>query len=104
MDKHVHIDAFCIEGQGNIGTWLQTVPFAHDGIAVNFGTTNFGKGKVQPKAPVKSEPRQVEELPQPAEPSKVEPTKANHSNYYSLACSLWKLGNDSILRVENVLL
>lgn len=45
------------------------------GIAVNFGTTNFGKGKVQPKKPVKSEPRVVEELPQP-EASKAEPTKA----------------------------
>lgn len=45
------------------------------GIAVNFGTTDFGKGTVQPKTPVKSEPRVVEELPQP-EPAKAEPTKA----------------------------
>ncbi|MEP1487599.1 MAG: energy transducer TonB [Algibacter sp.] len=45
------------------------------GIAVNFGTTDFGKGNVQPKKSVKSEPRVVEELPQP-EASKAEPTQA----------------------------
>lgn len=45
------------------------------GIAVNFGNSNLGKGRVQPKAPVKSEPRKVEEQPQP-EASKAEPTKA----------------------------
>lgn len=45
------------------------------GIAVNFGNTDFGKGNVQPKKPVKSEPREVEEPPQ-EEASKAEPTKA----------------------------
>lgn len=47
------------------------------GIAVNFGTSNFGKGTVQPKTPVKSEPRVVEELPQ--ESAKAEPTKATEA-------------------------
>ncbi|MEP5339349.1 MAG: energy transducer TonB [Algibacter sp.] len=45
------------------------------GIAVNFGTTDFGKGNVQPKKLVKSEPRVVEEPPQP-EASEAEPTQA----------------------------
>ncbi len=45
------------------------------GVAVNFGNSDFGRGKVQPKKPVKSEPKVVEEPPQP-EPSKAEPTKS----------------------------
>ncbi|AUP80248.1 energy transducer TonB [Flavivirga eckloniae] len=45
------------------------------GVAVNFGNSNFGKGRVQPLKPVKSEPRKVEQPPQP-EASKSEPTKA----------------------------
>ncbi|PQV47227.1 outer membrane transport energization protein TonB [Jejuia pallidilutea] len=45
------------------------------GVAVNFGTTDFGKGNIQPKKPVKSEPKIIEEPPQP-ESSKVEPTKS----------------------------
>jgi hypothetical protein len=45
------------------------------GVAVNFGNSDFGKGNVQPKKPVKSQPKVVEELPQP-EASKPEPTKA----------------------------
>ncbi|OEK07887.1 energy transducer TonB [Flavivirga aquatica] len=49
------------------------------GIAVNFGNTNFGKGKVQPLKPVKSEPRKVEEPPQPdasqAEPEVTKPSE-----------------------------
>ena len=48
------------------------------GVAVNFGTTDFGKGDVQPKAPIKSEPREVEELPEPepeAVPEQVEAAK-----------------------------
>ncbi len=48
------------------------------GVAVNFGTTNFGKGKVQPKKPVKSEPKKVEQPPQP-EASKTEPTKSSEA-------------------------
>ena len=27
------------------------------GVAVNFGTTDFGSGNVQPKQPIKSEPK-----------------------------------------------
>src|SRR5690606_42054605 len=34
------------------------------GIAVNFGTTDFGSGDVQPTKPIKSEPREVKEEPQ----------------------------------------
>ncbi len=45
------------------------------GIAVNFGTSNFGSGKIQPTKPIKSEPKVVEKTPQP-EVSKPEPTKA----------------------------
>ncbi|MFD2726711.1 energy transducer TonB [Hyunsoonleella rubra] len=45
------------------------------GVAVNFGNSDFGKGNVQPKKPVKSEPRVIEEPPQP-ESSKAEPTKS----------------------------
>lgn len=48
------------------------------GVAVNFGTTNFGKGNVQPKKPVKSEPKKIEQPPQP-EASKVEPTKSSEA-------------------------
>ncbi len=49
------------------------------GVAVNFGNSDFGRGNVQPKKPVKSEPKVVEEPPQP-EPSKAEPTKAAKAN------------------------
>ncbi len=46
------------------------------GVAVNFGNTNVGRGRVQPLKPVKSEPRKVEETPQP-EASKPEPAKSS---------------------------
>ncbi|GAA4237137.1 hypothetical protein GCM10022291_23250 [Postechiella marina] len=48
------------------------------GVAVNFGTTNFGKGTIQPKTPIKSEPREVEEVsqPQPEQPVAAEPEAA----------------------------
>ncbi|TXE06175.1 energy transducer TonB [Seonamhaeicola algicola] len=46
------------------------------GVAVNFGTTNFGKGNVQPKAPVKSEPNEVNKPPQP-DVSQPQPTKTS---------------------------
>lgn len=29
------------------------------GVAVNFGTTDFGSGKIQPKEPVKSQPKEI---------------------------------------------
>ncbi len=48
------------------------------GIAVNFGTTDFGKGNVQPKKPIKSEPKEINEPPQP-DVSKEEPTPAKTS-------------------------
>ncbi|GAA3576156.1 energy transducer TonB [Snuella lapsa] len=48
------------------------------GVAVNFGTTNFGKGTVQPKKPVKSEPKQINEPTQP-EASKAEPVKSSEA-------------------------
>ena len=45
------------------------------GVAVNFGTTDFGKGDVQPLKPIKSEPKEINEPYQP-EVSKTEPPKA----------------------------
>ena len=48
------------------------------GVAVNFGNTDFGKGRVQPLKPVKSEPRKIEQPPQP-DVSKTEPTKASET-------------------------
>ncbi|WP_420320271.1 energy transducer TonB [Flagellimonas sp.] len=41
-------------------------PPIENGIAINFGTMDFGSGKVQPKEKVRSEPRKVE--PKPVEP------------------------------------
>ena len=43
------------------------------GVAVNFGTTEFGSGDVQPTQPIKSEPKKVIEQP------KVETSKAETS-------------------------
>jgi len=34
------------------------------GVAVNFGTTDFGSGNIQPKKPIKSEPKKINEIPQ----------------------------------------
>ncbi len=49
------------------------------GVAVNFGTTDFGSGQVQPKEPIKSTPQEVKEVPNepveevtPQEEAKVE--------------------------------
>lgn len=44
------------------------------GIAVNFGTTDFGSGRVQPKKPVKSQPKEIKQ-PQKIEESKLETSK-----------------------------
>lgn len=44
-------------------------PPIEKGIAINFGTMDFGSGKVQPKEKIRSEPREVK--PQPVE--KIEP-------------------------------
>ncbi len=46
------------------------------GVAVNFGTSNVGKGNVQPKKPVKSEPKKIEQSPEP-EVSKSEPAASS---------------------------
>ena len=48
------------------------------GVAVNFGTTDFGKGNVQPLKPIKSEPLNVEKPPQ-VDASKVEPAKPSQA-------------------------
>lgn len=45
------------------------------GVAVNFGTTDFGSGTVQPLKPIKSEPLDINRPTEP-EVSKAEPTKA----------------------------
>ncbi|MEM7187266.1 MAG: energy transducer TonB [Bacteroidota bacterium] len=44
-------------------TYLDPPP--EDGIAVNFGTTNFGKGNNQPTEPIKSAPKQSSPEPVP---------------------------------------
>ena len=48
------------------------------GIAVNFGNSSVGKGRVQPLKPVKSEPREIEEPPQP-DVSEAQPEAAKTS-------------------------
>jgi hypothetical protein len=45
------------------------------GIAVNFGTTDFGSGNVQPKEPIKSEPEEVIEQPKVQEETQPETSK-----------------------------
>ena len=60
-----------------VGTTYMDPPEEY-GVAVNFGNSNVGKGKVQPLKPVKSEPRVIEEPPQP-DASKVEPEAAKTS-------------------------
>ena len=46
------------------------------GVAVNFGTSSVGQGRIQPKKPIKSEPKQIEQPPQP-EASESQPTKSS---------------------------
>lgn len=48
------------------------------GVAVNFGTTDFGSGTVQPLKPIKSEPVNINK-PAEVEPVKSDPTKAAES-------------------------
>ena len=48
------------------------------GVAVNFGTTDFGQGKVQPLKPVKSEPQEIIK-PQQVDASKAEPSKSSET-------------------------
>lgn len=42
-------------------------PPIENGIAVNFGTMDYGSGEVQPMEKVRSEPREMESEPEPAE-------------------------------------
>ncbi|MGN7514687.1 MAG: energy transducer TonB [Allomuricauda sp.] len=42
-------------------------PPIENGIAVNFGTMEYGSGEVQPTEPIRSEPREVESQPEPQE-------------------------------------
>ncbi|MCF7561211.1 energy transducer TonB [Sabulilitoribacter multivorans] len=58
-----------------VGTTYMDPPEEY-GVAVNFGNTDFGKGNIQPKNPVKSEPQEINEPPQP-EASKAEPTASS---------------------------
>ncbi len=60
-----------------VGTTYMDPPEEY-GVAVNFGNSSFGKGNVQPLKPVKSEPKKIEEPPQP-DVSKSEPTKASET-------------------------
>ncbi|WP_159021621.1 energy transducer TonB [Formosa sp. L2A11] len=50
------------------------------GVAVNFGTTDFGSGNVQPNEPIKSEPVNVNKVPEEVtEPEPVKPAPAEAS-------------------------
>ncbi len=60
-----------------VGTKYMDPPEEY-GVAVNFGNSNVGSGNVQPKQPVKSEPREIEQPPQP-DVSKAEPEPAKTS-------------------------
>ncbi|MCB4807672.1 energy transducer TonB [Tamlana sp. 62-3] len=57
-----------------VGTTYEDPPEEY-GVAVNFGTSNFGSGTVQPKEPIKSVPKEINEPPQP-DVSKSEPAAA----------------------------
>lgn len=46
------------------------------GVTVNFGTTDFGKGDVQPLKPIKSEPLDINKSAE-VEPVKAEPSKSS---------------------------
>ncbi|WP_194767393.1 energy transducer TonB [Tamlana sp. I1] len=61
-----------------VGTKYMDPPEEY-GVAVNFGDSNVGKGDVQPLKPIKSEPKEIEEPPQPdvseAEPAPAKPSE-----------------------------
>ncbi|WP_372755390.1 energy transducer TonB [Mariniflexile sp.] len=57
-----------------VGTTYMDPPEEY-GVAVNFGTTDFGSGTVQPLKPIKSEPLDINRPSEP-EVTKTEPTKA----------------------------
>jgi len=58
-----------------VGTTYMDPPEEY-GVAVNFGTSDFGQGNVQPLKPIQSEPLKINEPPQP-EVSKAEPTASS---------------------------
>lgn len=60
-----------------VGTTYMDPPEEY-GVAVNFGNSEVGSGKVQPLKPVKSEPLKIEEPPQP-DVSKSEPAPSKSS-------------------------
>jgi outer membrane biosynthesis protein TonB len=60
-----------------VGTTYMDPPEEY-GVAVNFGSSDVGSGKVQPLKPVKSEPLKIEEPPQP-DVSKSEPSKSSET-------------------------
>lgn len=55
-----------------VGTTYMDPPEEY-GVAVNFGTSDFGQGNIQPQEPILSKPLEINEPPQP-EVSKAEPT------------------------------
>ena len=55
-----------------VGTTYMDPPEEY-GVAVNFGTSDFGQGNIQPHEPILSKPLEINEPPQP-EVSKAEPT------------------------------
>ncbi|WP_242119905.1 energy transducer TonB [Aestuariivivens sediminicola] len=60
-----------------VGTTYMDPPEEY-GVAVNFGNSDFGRGNIQPKQPVKSEPKNIPEPPQP-EVSKSEPAPSSEA-------------------------
>lgn len=55
------------------------------GVAVNFGTTDFGSGRVQPKEPIKSTPQEIKEVPkEQIQESPPQETKAESSSEEAL--------------------
>ena len=51
-------------------------PPIEKGIAINFGTTDFGSGKVQPKEKIRQEPRQVQPKPVQETPPTAQPQQS----------------------------
>ncbi|WP_223551072.1 energy transducer TonB [Aestuariivivens sp. NBU2969] len=60
-----------------VGTKYMDPPEEY-GVAVNFGNTDFGQGNIQPKFPVKSEPKNIPEPPQP-EVTKSQPSSSSET-------------------------
>ncbi|TNJ43824.1 energy transducer TonB [Tamlana fucoidanivorans] len=62
-----------------VGTTYMDPPEEY-GVAVNFGNSSVGRGAIQPTKPVKSEPKKIEELPQPdVAKSEPEPAKSTET-------------------------